>query len=176
MPDTKVSENRPSVAEDHYAPARKSPGASEVTLSQLMMPEHSNGHGNVHGGIIMKLVDETAAIAAMRHAQRPVVTVAIDSMTFRQPVRVTDLVTCRARVTYVGRTSIEVSVLVTAENPITGETTHTNSAFLVFVALGPDNQKVSVPELAPETEEDLRRYEEGRQRQQQRLARRSHRP
>jgi uncharacterized protein (TIGR00369 family) len=161
---------------EHHAPARKTPAASEVTLNQLMMPEHSNGHGNVHGGIIMKLVDETAAIAAMRHAQRPVVTVAIDSMTFRQPVRVSDLVTCRARVTYVGTTSIEVSVLVTAENPITGETTHTNSAFLVFVALGEDNQKVPVPGLLPETEEDVRRLEEGRQRQEQRLARRGHRP
>lgn len=158
-------------------PAAKTPSQSEVTLNQLMMPEHSNGHGNVHGGIIMKLVDETAAIAAMRHAQRPVVTVAIDSMTFRQPVRVSDLLTCRARVTYVGKTSIEVSVLVTAENPITGQTTHTNSAFLVFVALSEDGAHAApVPELVPENEEDRRRYEEGRLRQAQRLSRRGERP
>ncbi len=158
-------------------PASKTPAQSEVTLNQLMMPEHSNGHGNVHGGIIMKLVDETAAIAAMRHAQRPVVTVAIDSMTFRQPVRVNDLLTCRARVTYVGKTSIEVSVLVTAENPITGQTTHTNSAFLVFVALASDGAHAApVPELRPENDEDLRRIEEGRLRQAQRLARRGERP
>ena len=78
---------------ENSPPRAKAPADSEVTLNQLMMPEHSNGHGNVHGGIIMKLVDETAAIAAMRHAQRPVVTIAIDSMTFREPARVSDLVT-----------------------------------------------------------------------------------
>lgn len=141
-----------------------------------MMPEHTNGYGNVHGGVLMKLVDETAAIAAMRHAQRPVVTVAIDSMTFREPVRVNDLITCRARVTYVGKTSIEVGVRVTAENPITGARTHTNTAFLVFVALGDDHRPVEVPQLALETEEDLRRFEEGKLRQRQRLSRRTHTP
>ncbi len=157
-------------------PVPKSPSASEVTLNQLMMPEHSNGHGNVHGGIIMKLVDETAAIAAMRHAQRPVVTIAIDSMTFRQPVRVSDLVTCRARVSYVGRTSIEVDVLVTAENPITGVTTHTNSAFLVFVALDEQGRPTAVPELQLDDEEDRKRFEAGRERQKFRLARHSENP
>lgn len=141
-----------------------------------MMPEHTNGYGNVHGGILMKLVDETAAIAAMRHAQRPVVTIVIDSMTFREPVRVNDLITCRARVTYVGKTSIEVGVRVTAENPITGVRTHTNTAFLVFVALGDDHRPVEVPQLTLETEEDLRRFEEGKKRQRQRLNRRSHTP
>ena len=141
-----------------------------------MMPEHTNGHGNVHGGILMKLVDETAAIAAMRHAQRPVVTIAIDSMTFREPVRVSDLITCRARVTYVGKTSMEVGVLVTAENPITGVTTHTNTAFLVFVALGDDHRPVEVPELTLVTDDDFRRFEEGHQRQRQRLSRRTQAP
>ncbi len=160
------------MAEDaHPLPRAKAPADTEVTLNQLMMPEHSNGHGNVHGGIIMKLVDETAAIAAMRHAQRPVVTIAIDSMTFREPVHVNDLVTCRARLTYVGKTSMEVGVLVTAENPITGVTTHTNSAFLVFVALGEDQRPTEVPALAPVTDDDFRRFEEGHQRQKQRLAR-----
>lgn len=149
----------------------KTPAESEVTLNQLMMPEHTNGHGNVHGGIIMKLVDETAAIAAMRHAQRPVVTITMDSMTFREPVRVNDLLTCRARLTYVGRTSMEVAVFVTAENPITGVTTHTNSAFLVFVALGDDMRPMEVPKLTPVTDEDLRRFEEGHRRQKQRLER-----
>lgn len=164
------------MTENATRPRAKTPDESEVTLSQLMMPEHTNGHGNVHGGIIMKLVDETAAIAAMRHAQRPVVTIAIDSMTFRSPVRVNDLVTCRARLTYVGRTSMEVGVLVTAENPITGVATHTNSAFLVFVALSDDMRPMEVPALTPVTEEDFRRFEEGHQRQKQRLGRRHEAP
>ena len=101
-----------------------------------MTPEHSNGFGNVHGGVIMRIVDEAGAICAMRHAQRPCVTIAIDSMTFREPVHVGALLMCEARVSYVGRTSIETAVRVHAENPITGETTHTNSAFVVYVALG----------------------------------------
>ena len=109
--------------------------ASRVTLSQLMHLEHANLLGNVHGGWIMKLVDEAGALASMRHAQRKVVTVAIDSMVFRQPIRLGDLIILNAEVTYTGRTSMEVQVEVQAENPITGERTHTNTAYLVYVAL-----------------------------------------
>src|SRR5512134_2427020 len=100
--------------------------ASRITLSQLMHPEHANLLGNVHGGSIMKLVDEAGALACMRHAQRKAVTVAIDSMTFRQPIKIGDLVILNAEVTYTGRTSMEVTVEVLAENPLTGEQTHTN--------------------------------------------------
>lgn len=135
-----------------------------------MMPEHANQLGNVHGGVIMKMVDECAAIAAMRHAQRPCVTVAIDSMTFKEPVAVGSLVTCTAVVTYVHRSSMEVSVDVNAENPITGASIHTNSAFLVFVALGPDRRATRVPELILETPGDEERFEAGRKRQEHRLA------
>src|SRR5678810_3597 len=103
--------------------------ASRVTISQLMHPEHANLLGNVHGGWIMKLVDEAGALACMRHAQKKVVTVAIDSMTFRQPIRIGDLIILNAEVTYTGRTSMEVTVEVVAENPITGERTHTNTAY-----------------------------------------------
>src|SRR6185369_5341904 len=104
----------------------KSVRASRVTISQLMHPEHANLLGNVHGGWIMKLVDEAGALACMRHAQRKVVTVAIDSMTFRQPIRIGDLIILNAEVTYTGHTSMEVEVQVLAENPITGEQMHTN--------------------------------------------------
>src|SRR5512147_316563 len=106
---------------------KKTPDSSRVTLHQLMLPEHGNALGNVHGGLSMKMVDEAGAIATMRHAQRPCVTSAIDSMTFKQPVHLGDLLVCDARVTYVGRSSIEVSVQVHAENPITSDITHTNS-------------------------------------------------
>lgn len=138
-----------------------------------MLPEFANALGNVHGGTIMKLVDEAGAICAMRHAQRPCVTIAIDSMTFRQPVHVGELLVCDARVTYVGRTSIEVSVQVHAEKIITGETTHTNSAFLVYVALGDDGRPAEVPRLVLTSDEDRALFEEGAERQRRRLSRRS---
>ena len=105
----------------------KSIRASRVTLSQLMHPEHANLLGNVHGGWIMKLADEAGALSCMRHAHRKVVTVAIDSMTFRQPIKLGDLVILNSEVTYTGRTSMEATVQVVAENPITGERTHTNT-------------------------------------------------
>ena len=94
--------------------------ASRTSLAQLMQPEHANNLGHVHGGWIMKLVDEAGALACMRHAQQRVVTVAVDRMTFRQPIRITDLVTLTAEGSYVGRTSLEAEVHVVAENPITG--------------------------------------------------------
>jgi acyl-CoA hydrolase len=145
---------------------------SRVTLTQLMLPQHANALGNVHGGVIMKMVDETAAISAMRHAQRPCVTVAVDSMTFREHVSVGELLSCTASVNYVGRSSLEVGVRVLAEDPITGKTTHTNSAYLVFVALGDDDRPCAVPQLLVETPEEQRRLEQAKARQAHRLARR----
>ena len=142
---------------------------SRITLSQLMHPEHANLLGNVHGGWVMKLVDEAGALVCMRHAQRKVVTVAIDSMVFRQPIRIGDLVIINAEVSYVGRTSMEAEVIVSAENPITGERTHTNTAYLVYVALDDDGRPTSVPPLKVETEDEKRRMEKAQERQQRRL-------
>ncbi|HKY34749.1 MAG TPA: acyl-CoA thioesterase [Polyangiaceae bacterium] len=144
--------------------------ASEISLNQLMLPEHANALGNVHGGVIMKMVDEAGAIVAMRHAQRPCVTIAIDSMMFKQPVHVGQLMVCQARVTYVGKTSIEVQILVHAENLLTREVTHTNSAYAVYVSLGPDGRPAPAPALVLETEEDNRLHAEGAQRQRLRTA------
>src|SRR5262245_3193853 len=127
--------------------AAQSARASEISLNQLMLPEHANALGNVHGGVIMKMVDEAGAIAAMRHARRPCVTIAIDSMTFKQPVHVGELMVCQARVSYVGRSSIEVQVTVHAENLLTREITHTNSAYVVYVALGGDGKPTGAPPL-----------------------------
>lgn len=143
--------------------------ASRVTLSQLMHPEHANLLGNVHGGWIMKLADEAGALSCMRHAQKKVVTVAIDSMTFRQPIRLGDLVILNAEVTYTGRTSMETTVEVSAENPLTGERTHTNTAYLVYVALDDAGRPTSVPALIAETEEDKQKMEQARARQERRL-------
>lgn len=144
---------------------------SQVMINQVMMPEHANHMGNVHGGVIMKLVDETGGICAMRHARRQAVTVAIDSMTFHSPVHVGDLVTFSASVNWVGRTSLEVGVRVVAENPMTGEFTHTNSAFLVYVALDEYGRPTQVAPLILETEEERRRWAEAELRQQRRLER-----
>ena len=149
---------------------KKSSTQSRVMLHHLMTPEHANALGNVHGGVIMRLVDECGAISAMRHAHRPCVTIAIDSMTFREPVHVGALLMCEARVSYVGRTSIETSVRVHSENPITGQTTHTNSAYVVYVALDENGRPAVVPELALETDEDRELFAEGRARQQHRIA------
>jgi uncharacterized protein (TIGR00369 family) len=147
----------------------KTVSASRITLSQLMHPEHANVLGNVHGGWVMKLVDEAGALACMRHAQRKVVTVAIDSMTFRQPIRIGDLVILNAEVSYVGRTSMEAEVHVIAENPITGERTYTNTAYLVYVALDDVGRPTTVPPLKAETEDEKRRMEKAQERQERRL-------
>jgi uncharacterized protein (TIGR00369 family) len=144
--------------------------ASRISIAQLMQPEHANNLGNVHGGWIMKLVDEAGAIACMRHAQRRVVTVAIDSMVFRNPIKIGDLVLLTAEVTYAGRTSLEAEVLVHTENPISGERIETNTAYLVYVALDDDGRPVPVPAVAAETEEEQRKLEEGCERQARRLA------
>jgi uncharacterized protein (TIGR00369 family) len=146
------------------------PSASHVTIAQLMQPEHANNIGNVHGGWIMKLVDEVGALACMRHSRHRVVTVAIDQMTFRQPIRIGDLVTLDAEVTYTGHTSMEVEVLVTAENPITRECTHTNKAYLVYVALDVNHNPVAVPQLLIESPEQEERMSEAINRQRHRLS------
>jgi len=144
--------------------------ASKIAIAQLMQPEHANNLGNVHGGWVMKLVDEAGALACMRHAQRRVVTVAIDQMVFRQPIRIGELVLLNAEVTYAGRSSMEAEVQVTAENPITGEQTHTNTAYLVYVALDRNGHPAPVPSLFAETDEEKGRMQKARARQKHRLA------
>lgn len=138
---------------------------SRFTLSALMGPQDANSHGNVHGGIIMKMVDEAGALVAMRHANAPVVTVTVDSMTFLEPIYVGNLVLCHAALTYVGHTSMEVHVKVIAENPLTGESTNTNHAYLVYVALDAAGRPTSVPKLIYETPEEQARAEDAQERQ-----------
>ena len=159
------------MSESTHAQPGKRVQDSAVTVNQLMMPEHANPLGSIHGGVIMKLIDETAAICAMRHARQEVVTATIDSMTFHSPVHIGDLVTLRASVNWVGQTAIEVGVRVVAEHLLTGALTHTNSAYVVFVALKREHP-VDIPPLLLETEEERRRFTEGAARQQRRLAQR----
>lgn len=150
------------MAED-TAPKRVSD--SRVVLTVLMNPEHANPLGNVHGGVIMKLVDEAGGIAAMRHSRSAVVTVAIDSMTFEEPVYVGNLVTVTAELTYVGRTSMEVRATVTAEAPLSGSITHTNLAYLVYVAIDDSGRPTPVPRLVAETPEEQMRMQQAEERQ-----------
>jgi uncharacterized protein (TIGR00369 family) len=160
--------------DDHALPPR-AVTETALTLTQLMQPEHSNSLGNVHGGVILKLCDECGGIIASRHARHPAVTVTVDSVTFHQPVLLGRLVFVHGRITWVGRTSIEVELRVEAENLLTGEITHTNSAYFVYVALGPDRKPTPVPELLLQLEEERQRFEAGKRRQAARLARRENR-
>jgi uncharacterized protein (TIGR00369 family) len=155
--------------EDRPAGTGRPVRQSRVTLSQLMQLDHANLRGDVHGGWIMKLADEAGALAAMRHAQARVVTVAIDQMVFREPIRLGDLVRLEAEVTYVGRTSIESRVEVIAEDPLSGKRTHTNTAYLVYVALDERGRPTPVPRLIAETDSEKRHMHEGQARQARRL-------
>lgn len=147
----------------------KPPGESQVTLSQLMGPGSANTMGNVHGGYIMRLCDEAGGMAAMKHAQRPVVTVVLDSMTFRSPVHIGNLLTVSAEITWTGRTSMETRVVVTAEDILNGSTTHTNTAYIVYVALDNSGKPAPVPPLLCDTEEAKVRFERAAARQAHRL-------
>ena len=144
---------------------------STTRISQIMNPEHANLLGNVHGGVILKLCDECGGITTARHARRPAVTVAVDSMAFHEPVRVGQLLRLRGRITYVGRSSMEVEVIVQAEDLLTGEISHTNSAYYIFVALDERGLPTEVPRLELTNEAERQRFEEGEERQRQRLKR-----
>jgi acyl-CoA hydrolase len=139
-----------------------------------MGPTDANSAGNVHGGTIMRLCDEVAGIAAIRHSGCRVVTAGMDRMTFLHPVYLGDLVTVRACVNAAWRTSMEVGVRVESENVRTGETTHTSTAYLTMVALGDDGRPTEVPPLAPETPDEIRRQREAELRRSNRLAEREH--
>ena len=145
---------------------------SRVTLSQPMGVTEANVLGNVHGGVLMKICDEAGAMAAMKHGRRPVVTVTVDSMSFHSAVNIGDLLTVQAQVTWVGRTSLETRLIVTAENIMTGAITHTNTAYYVYVALGEAGEPTAVPPLICETDEERILFEEGAARQAHRLERR----
>lgn len=149
----------------------RSASESEIVLRKLMLPEHANPFGNVHGAWIMKLVDEAAGTAAMRHCRSRVVTKLVDQMTFDAPVYVGNLVHVSAHVTWTGRTSLEVRTTVDAEHPLTGELRHTNSAYLVFVALDADGNPRSVPPLRIETPDEQLDWDAAEHRRAARLAR-----
>lgn len=145
---------------------------SRITLTQAMGVTEANVLGNVHGGVIMKMCDEAGGTAALKHARRPVVTVAVDSMSFHSAVQIGNLLTVQAEVTWVGRSSMETRLVVTAEDLVSGAITHTNTAYFVYVALNEAGETTEVPPLICETEEEKTLWAEGAARQAMRLERR----
>jgi acyl-CoA hydrolase len=144
--------------------------------AEIALPNDSNGFGNLLGGKVMHLVDLAAAMAAMRHARRPVVTASVDHLTFLHPVRIGQLLVLKSAVNRVFRSSMEVGVKVFAENLLTGEIRHTTSAYLTFVALDEGGRPVTVPPVLPDGEEEQRRYEAAARRREYRLALRAREP
>ena len=134
-----------------------------------MMPQHANVLGHVFGGVVLSMMDTTAAVSAIRHARLACVTVSVDRVDFREPIHVGDLVIMKSSVNYVGRTSMEVGVRVETENLLTGVRRHTNSCYLTFVAVDRNGRPVPVPRLTPETSEEIRRYEAAKRRRERRL-------
>lgn len=151
--------------------AAKPPSESHVTLVDQMQVTDANLMGNVHGGVIMKMVDNAAGLAAIKHSEGPVVTAAMDEMSFLEPVYVGDVVTVRASVNEAFTTSMEVGVRVEAENVKTREVKHTSSAYLVFVALDEHGRPRRVPPLLAESTAERQRQTEARLRREARLAR-----
>lgn len=142
---------------------------SSVTVIQQMMHEDANLYGNVHGGTIMKLVDNTAGIVGVRHSGRQMVTASIDRLDFHSPVFVGDLLRITASANYVGSTSMEIGVRIEAEDYKTGKVRHTASAYMTFVALDERGKPVQIPSLEIVTEEEKRRNREAVERRKNRL-------
>jgi acyl-CoA hydrolase len=150
----------------------RSPSESASILTRWMGVMDANTAGNVHGGVILRLCDEAAGLAAVRHTRGRVVTAGMDRMTFACPIYIGQLVTCRAMVNAAWRTSVEVGVRIEAEDVRTGAVQHASTAYLTMVALDRDGRPEGVPPLAPETPDEVRRQREAQVRRDNRLAER----
>jgi acyl-CoA hydrolase len=137
----------------------KTPSESSVEMREMVMPNNTNALNTVFGGTVMSWIDIAAAMVAARHCGRPVVTAHIDDIDFIAPIKVGYHVLIQASMNYVGRTSMIVGVKVTSENPYTGESRKTTKAYLTFVALDDLGRPIEVPGLTPETEDEIRRFE-----------------
>ena len=144
--------------------------ASIVIISRIMLPEDANPAGIVHGGVIMKEIDNAAGVAAVRHTRKVCVTASIDRLDFHKPAFIGNLITVKAAINMTGKTSMEIGARVEKEDLMTGVKTHLASAYLTFVALGEDMKPVEVPPLKPVTKEDFRRNREAIARRELRLS------
>ncbi|GAC1360086.1 MAG: hypothetical protein NVSMB47_12750 [Polyangiales bacterium] len=148
----------------------KAPSESACTMTEFVLPSHTNAFGTIFGGTVMSWVDLCAAIAAQRHAGRPVVTAFVDDLLFEGPVRAGEVVQLEGRVSATFNTSLEVEVLVRGEDATTGRTWPCVRAMLTFVALDEQHRPTPVPPLRLETDDDRRRQREGEERRARRLA------
>ena len=140
------------------------PAAADFTMTVLMTPDKANFSGKVHGGALLKLLDEVAYACASRYAGRYCVTLSVDQVTFREAIHVGELVHFMARVNYTGTSSMEVGIKVVAENIRERSVRHVNSCFFTMVAMGDDGRPTPVPPLEPQTEDEKRRLRKGEQR------------
>ena len=163
--DTRTAMNPPA----NDAPAGRPVKDSQHETSELMMPQHANNLGHVFGGVILAMMDSTAAVAAQRHTRSNCVTVSVDRVDFREPIHLGDLVIMKASVNYTGRTSMEIGVRVDCENLLDGTRRHTNSCYLTFVAVDRNGRPVEVPAVVPETKDEQRRYAAAAERRRRRL-------
>ena len=146
---------------------------SQHETSEIMMPHDANNLGHVFGGVVLSMMDRTAAVAAIRHARTTCVTASIDRVDFREPIHLGDLVIMKASVNFVGRTSMEVGVRVEAEDMLSGNRRHTNSCYLTFVAVDRNGRPVPVPAIRTETEDEERRSKAAQERRRRRLEERN---
>jgi acyl-CoA hydrolase len=157
-------------------PETRTPDDSVAVHTTTVLPADTNAYGNLFGGHLVALVDKTASITASRHARLNVVTASIDRVDFHQPVRLGDILTVESRLTYTGRTSMEIETLAWAENRITGDRVHACHALLTFVAIDEEGRPAEVPPLQPRDDAERRRFEAGRARAQARKAARTSPP
>ncbi len=141
-------------------PAGKKVSESQTEISQLVIPQYANLFGTVHGGAILSMADSVAYVCAARHAGPRCVTVSVDRVDFREPVRIGELLIFKASVNFTGRTSVMVGIKILAEDLKTGNKRHTNSCYFTFVSLDENDRPKPVPRVIPETEEEKRRYAE----------------
>ncbi len=147
----------------------KSITESRVEMTELVLPEHTNALGTIFGGQIMSWIDIAAAICAFRHCRSLCVTASMDALSFLHPVKLGDIVNLKASVNYTGKTSMEIGVRVSAEDPLTGVINHTSSAYLTFVAVDDKGHPKPVPGINPQTDDEKRRFEAAQRRKALRL-------
>lgn len=161
----------PAATSKKVDPPERPVSDSQVVMNEMVLPNDANMLGNVLGGKVMHLMDICAAMAAMRHCRKVVVTASVDHLSFHHPVKVGQLMILKASVNYADHTSMEVGVRIEAEHPLTGERRHTSSAYLTFVALDGQGRPTPVPKVVPMTEDEKRRYRAARKRREERLKR-----
>ncbi len=142
----------------------KSPEESKVVLVHEALPEDANAQGNVHGGVVMKLMDAAAGVVAKRHCRRNVVTARVDSLEFLSPIYIGDLIIVKARLTYTGKTSMEIEVKVESENMISSKIMATTSAFITMVALDEKGKPTNIPPILLNSDDEKRLYEDAKKR------------